>query len=80
MIEPPGEHRRRSGKSQSPAYRHEPHAGPAPAGRRSPRGRARWPWVAAGLVLMVLCLVGGCVAVVAGIANEVGEDADREAR
>ncbi|MEV0362612.1 MmpS family transport accessory protein [Nocardia fusca] len=78
MIEPPGEHRRRSGKSPSPAYRQDPYAGPAPAGRRSPHRRARWPWFAAGLVLMILCLVGGCVAVVAGIANEVGEDADRE--
>ncbi|MGW6331320.1 MmpS family transport accessory protein [Nocardia rhamnosiphila] len=78
MTEPPGEHRRRSGKSPAPAYRRAPYSGPAPAGRPSPRGRTRWPWVAAGLVLMVLCLVGGCVAVVAGIGNEAGEAADRE--
>ncbi|MEU4433706.1 MmpS family transport accessory protein [Nocardia rhamnosiphila] len=78
MIEPPGEHRRRSGKPPAPAYRQDPYAGTAPAGRRSRHGRSRWPWVVAGLVLTALCLVGGCVAVVAGIANEGGEDADHE--
>lgn len=74
MIDPPGEYPRRSGKSPAPGYRPDPYAGPAPTGRRSPPGRARRPWVVAGTVSVVLCLVGGCVAAVAGIATVSREE------
>lgn len=69
LIDSPGEHPRRSGNSPAPGYGQDSYTEPAPAGRRSLRGRARRPWVAAGTVSVILCLVGGCVAAVAGIGT-----------
>ncbi|WP_327147288.1 MmpS family transport accessory protein [Nocardia sp. NBC_01329] len=76
MAEPPGERRYRPGRpgrDPDEAYPSEP----TPASHRRARMRARWPWAVGGITLLILCLAGGCVAVVGGIANEVGDRSDR---
>ncbi|QDQ10892.1 hypothetical protein [Streptomyces spectabilis] len=40
-----------------------------------PRKRRKWPWV---LLVLVLLLAGGCVALVVGIGQEIGEESGRE--
>ncbi|MET8796715.1 MmpS family transport accessory protein [Nocardia sp. NPDC004568] len=78
MIDPPGEHRHRSGMSPAPADRQDLYAGTWLAGTRSARRWTGRPWVGAAIVLVVLCLTGGCLAMVAGIADQGDGNSDRE--
>lgn len=78
MIDPPGEHQRPSGLPPADADRQDLYAGSWLAGTRSSRRPARRRWVAAGIALVLLCLTGGCLAVVAGLADDGDGDSDRE--
>ncbi|WP_328393039.1 MmpS family transport accessory protein [Nocardia sp. NBC_00416] len=72
MTDPSGDQREHPGQPQGHPLGQNPLAEPPPPGyRRSPR--VRWPWLLGGLVSVVLCLVGGCLAVVAGVADEADE-------
>jgi hypothetical protein len=72
LTDPAGDQRKYPGQPQEYAHGQYPPAG-MPPGHPRRRGRARWSWIAGGIAMVVLCLVGGCFAVVAGVANEMDE-------
>ncbi|WP_410872272.1 MmpS family transport accessory protein [Nocardia sp. A7] len=43
-----------------------------------PRKKKVWPWVLGGILVVLLLIVGGCVAFVGTVANEIGNEASRE--
>ncbi|MFC6012381.1 MmpS family transport accessory protein [Nocardia lasii] len=51
-----------------------PHGGyPQP-----PRKKKVWPWVLGGVLVVLLLIVGGCVALVGTVANEIENEVNRE--
>ncbi|MFD3749354.1 hypothetical protein ACFWVT_03675 [Streptomyces cyaneofuscatus] len=50
-------------------------AGPPPAA--PPKKRRKWPWI---LLVLILLMIGGCVAVVAGIFKGVSDESERTVR
>lgn len=52
----------------------QPYYAPPPA----PRKRKVWPWIVGGIVVMFLAMMGGCVALVGGAANEIDKESKRE--
>ncbi|GGL19777.1 MmpS family transport accessory protein [Nocardia jinanensis] len=73
MADPPGEQRYRPGRPGEYAGGPDPLAGSSSAHYRPSSRGARWSWAVGGVTLLVLCLVGGCLAVVAGVSDEVGD-------
>ena len=47
----------------------------APVPPPQPKKRRKWPWV---LLVVFLLMAGGCVALIAGVANEVDKETKRE--
>ncbi|EGD54722.1 MmpS family transport accessory protein [Gordonia neofelifaecis] len=47
-----------------------PYAQPYPPQQPAKR-RKKWPWIVGGLVIVFLAIVGGCAAMVGGVANEI---------
>lgn len=43
-----------------------------------PRKKKVWPWVLGGIALVLLLIIGGCVAFVGTVANEIDKEANRE--
>ncbi|MGI5219656.1 MmpS family transport accessory protein [Nocardia sp. CA-290969] len=45
-------------------------------GHQPPRQTSRWPWIVAGVALVFVLLVGGCVAAYAMLVNEADEQVE----
>ncbi|CDZ90785.1 MmpS family transport accessory protein [Rhodococcus ruber] len=58
--------------------------GPYPQGQyppgyyQQPPRKKKWPWIVGGIVLFFLLVMGGCMAFVGGVANEIDKEANRE--
>lgn len=42
------------------------------------RKRKKWPWILGGIILLFVAMVGGCVALIGGAANEIDKEMNRE--
>ncbi|MDL9938431.1 MmpS family transport accessory protein [Gordonia sp. ABSL1-1] len=43
-----------------------------------PKKKRVWPWVLGGITLVFLLVMGGCVALIGGAANEIDKESKRE--
>ncbi|MGN2640438.1 MmpS family transport accessory protein [Nocardia takedensis] len=62
-----------------PAGQYGPGAAP-PQGyyQQPPKKKPVWPWILGGVAVVLLVVVGGCVALVAGVVNEVDDELNRQ--
>ena len=44
-----------------------------------PKKRKVWPWVVGAIVLVLIAVIGGCMALVGGVANEIDKESKSEA-
>ncbi|MFD3744227.1 MmpS family transport accessory protein [Nocardia sp. NPDC058633] len=92
MTVPPGNPQQPYGRQPPPYGQHTPGAGyPQPGGYppqggypqhggypQPPRKKKVWPWVLGGILVVLLLVVGGCVALVGTVANEIENEVSRE--
>lgn len=79
MTVPPGYPQQPYGQ-QPPPYGQQPAGGYPPQGGYPPPPRKKkvWPWVLGGVLVVLLLVVGGCVALVGTVANEIENEVSRE--
>ncbi|MFC4373671.1 MmpS family transport accessory protein [Nocardia halotolerans] len=64
---------------QPPPYGQQPPGGYPPHGGypQPPKKKKVWPWVLGGILLVLLLIIGGCVALVGSVANEIDNESKR---
>ncbi|MEV0854358.1 MmpS family transport accessory protein [Nocardia fluminea] len=85
MTVPPG-HPQQPYSQQPPPYGRQPAGGYPQQGGYPPQGgypqpprkKKVWPWVLGGVLVVLLLVVGGCVALVGTVANEIENEVSRE--
>ncbi|MEV4152054.1 MmpS family transport accessory protein [Nocardia salmonicida] len=80
MTVPPGHPQQPYGQ-QPPPYGQQPPGGgyPQQGGYpQPPRKKKVWPWVLGGVLVVLLLIIGGCVALVGTVANEIENEVSRE--
>lgn len=56
-------------------YQGQPFPGYQPMPPAQPK-KKKWPWILGGILVALFLLVGGCVALIAGAANEISDSID----
>ena len=59
-------------------YGQQPYGGQYPPQMPPARKRKKWPWILGGIILLFVAMVGGCVALIGGAANEIDKEMNRE--
>ena len=55
----------------------QPYGGQYPP-QLPPKKRKKWPWIVGGIILLFVAMVGGCMALIGGAANEIDKEINRE--
>lgn len=46
--------------------------------QQPPKKKRKWPWIVGGIVLVFILMIGGCMAMIGGAANEIDKESKRE--